>query len=1094
MKHPLILSISFILAASQACEKDLLSEYSSATIDITFKKETIVIGEKNAEGDLLIIPPGTKDADKVLLTSGGLVVDQALANEFGLDWEQATLNDPIHVMGPDTVPEDKILASTLRIQTDGAPLTASSYALAYDVLVKGERRVGITTKPALVDGYLEVSLKGFGNYQMIRLGTEASPPQDQEKSKPGTPLSREQELAKKEFNLQKITPLIAHKNETITLEGEHITKEATLSYQGQSLSPESLASNSLTFTLKEGKGGFHKLYIAQFGTVKTIVLGYHGSQDAKPLSQIPQTEVCQEVSYQDEAGASVNGSKVCQGELKPCAKDGETGCWALAPFQAMNLKGAKEKLMTSTILGGHSGEVTAPDPAQVASQVSYGPKDAALVGQAVPPSHSPCTGAGQTACIATATFPAMDLSAKDQAAASDLNPSQFSTFLSSNALYEYWDQTGTRQTIAGDEDFLASHIKSGVEILSLTGTAIESPGDCSTDGEASCVTTSDFPAESTLGLGSKVISGEVVGGVTGNVSLPLEKNVLSPVTYGTPGSEKTGQLTLPDANLVREGVSYGIPGTPTTGQLVLPSETMVLSGSSNYGNPSSPKVPSYAPDYPAKEHVLNSDTVNYEAGTLTLPEEDYVLSGVSFGIDDALTGLLTLPAPEMVQADNGAYGEGGNLSTPTLAICDGPGAGPCVTDSSYPSLDASNLPSNLLSPTNANSLLTQAGSFSFWNQDGVLETVAGDADLNADNLKNSVTLFGETGTYPSPGNLLSDDTTTPDLTDFQNQIRSDDEFEFFDRTGQRYGGRGDSDLTADHIELGVQLENLSLTGTYGSFACPSNYLKVPEDVDYGTRPFCVMKYEALSGGTGHVHVNVDGDTRPDNTRGQNAARQACQALGTGYGLMSNDQWLALASLVVDDGRNWEYGSVGSGALSRGHSDGSPSQALPAPSDDHSTCYQTMNSCSGSAWHSQKRTFEWNDFDGVSQVIWDLSGNLGEYLNDNLFEGKPSDGGIFNIDNWDELGDVDSGFDYIAATDLIPSGKAFWNNNWNNFYQYIGLYEGGNDGGGGVFVRGGSYWEGLGSPTGLFTLTLTSGPEATPSNQGYRCIRNSILPP
>src|SRR5690606_37302902 len=60
-----------------------------------------------------------------------------------------------------------------------------------------------------------------------------------------------------------------------------------------------------------------------------------------------------------------------------------------------------------------------------------------------------------------------------------------------------------------------------------------------------------------------------------------------------------------------------------------------------------------------------------------------------------------------------------------------------------------------------------------------------------------------------------------------------------------------------------------------------------------------------------------------------------------------------------------------------HSDSSPLSNLAADADDTKACSGTGQTCSNTVWHDQRRTHVLSN----GEVIWDLGGNVGEWVND-----------------------------------------------------------------------------------------------------------------
>jgi hypothetical protein len=69
-------------------------------------------------------------------------------------------------------------------------------------------------------------------------------------------------------------------------------------------------------------------------------------------------------------------------------------------------------------------------------------------------------------------------------------------------------------------------------------------------------------------------------------------------------------------------------------------------------------------------------------------------------------------------------------------------------------------------------------------------------------------------------NTVGDGGITTDLTNFITQLTTDGGFEFWDRTGIRRTGAGDSDIVGTNVVTGVDFENLSVEGSAPSGAEP----------------------------------------------------------------------------------------------------------------------------------------------------------------------------------------------------------------------------------------------------------------------------------
>lgn len=160
-----------------------------------------------------------------------------------------------------------------------------------------------------------------------------------------------------------------------------------------------------------------------------------------------------------------------------------------------------------------------------------------------------------------------------------------------------------------------------------------------------------------------------------------------------------------------------------------------------------------------------------------------------------------------------------------------------------------------------------------------------------------------------------------------------------------------------------------------TFICPANYVAVPPRVGYTDKAFCAMKYEAKDV-SGKATSQVAGT--PWVTISPTDALAKCQALGTDYDLITNDQWQTIGRNAEDVAVNWSSRTIGhAGGMNIGHSDGTPGNTLAASADDNSGCEGTGQACSTSLWDAQRRTHMLSN----DRIIWDMGGNVTEYVKD-----------------------------------------------------------------------------------------------------------------
>jgi len=271
--------------------------------------------------------------------------------------------------------------------------------------------------------------------------------------------------------------------------------------------------------------------------------------------------------------------------------------------------------------------------------------------------------------------------------------------------------------------------------------------------------------------------------------------------------------------------------------------------------------------------------------------------------------------------------------------------------------------------------------------------------------------------------------------------------------------------------------------------CPTNYLAVGPNTDVGvTDAFCVSKYEMkiLGDNNGNQAYSAAfvADSRTSGTPWANIDRDQsiteCQALGAGYDLISNAQWQTVAreiELAQSAGvyLNWSNGSTaGANALNRGHSDSGPGNALAA-SLDSDPCFGTgQASCAINthAHFTQKRTHTLSS----GEVIWDVAGNVLEWVKIDIVAGPPYEGGNAFISQqpW--------------TTDLNHPEMwgPFGNYTAKNAGEYGGLGYGALGSSGGAVIRSSNWFSTTLSGVfnaGLFYAPVGSGGPAI----GFRCV-------
>ncbi|MBM4253141.1 MAG: LamG domain-containing protein [Deltaproteobacteria bacterium] len=258
-----------------------------------------------------------------------------------------------------------------------------------------------------------------------------------------------------------------------------------------------------------------------------------------------------------------------------------------------------------------------------------------------------------------------------------------------------------------------------------------------------------------------------------------------------------------------------------------------------------------------------------------------------------------------------------------------------------------------------------------------------------------------------------------------------------------------------------------------------NWVKVPGDPDFGTSEFCVQKYPAsnVSG-----IATAQAGQAPWVNVSFTAAKAACAALGTEYHLITNPEWMTIATNIARTPSNWSGGVVGNGTLSRGNS-GSVTTAACAASANDTNAYVDSN-CVGqnTGTFSLRRTQNL----ASGNVIWDVGGNLWQWVDYVNTSDKPGAGTTVQ-----EL-TAFAGTISTPINNLLPVSpyQSWWTNTWNS-NKNAGQYYAGTNGTGGYMCRGGRFDTGV--MAGPFATALDSLASRTWDGIGFRCVHSPTGP-
>jgi hypothetical protein len=583
--------------------------------------------------------------------------------------------------------------------------------------------------------------------------------------------------------------------------------------------------------------------------------------------------------------AGIAGSVIEETHVN-CSTDGEIGCVALTTFKAADMNqvvagnikdgstigsiagdypSAANPLPNASILIDDLDNATFAAKMKSATQFEYydatgarylgngdGDLTAANIGDGIDifgeagsstfESHADCSADGETSCVTVAGFKAADMAnvtagnIKDGVVigevtgdfpsiahplngadgTADLTETGFAAKIKSATLFEYFDSQGTRYAGAGDVDLVASNVADGVEISDVSGTAeLESHSDCVADAEVGCVAVASFMAADMSNVtAGNIKDGVTVGGVTGD---------FPSATYPLFGADGTADLT--SATLETK---------------------MRASTAFEYFDSAGIRQSGVGDADLAASNIADDAVIFGVTGTAILETH----SDCAVDAEIGCVAVAAFRAADMDDVDAGNIKAGVTIG----------GVGGDYPSASY-LLTGADGTADLTAATFATKIKS-ATAFEYFDSFGVRHTGAGDTDLTATQVADSVQIFdvtgsreieshsdcsadaeigcvtfaafkaadmanvtagnlkanvmigGETGDYPSATYPLVDASAVINDLDnatFEAKMKSGTQFEFFDSAGARYLNSGDATIAAGNIVDGVQI--FDITGT-----------------------------------------------------------------------------------------------------------------------------------------------------------------------------------------------------------------------------------------------------------------------------------------
>lgn len=301
-------------------------------------------------------------------------------------------------------------------------------------------------------------------------------------------------------------------------------------------------------------------------------------------------------------------------------------------------------------------------------------------------------------------------------------------------------------------------------------------------------------------------------------------------------------------------------------------------------------------------------------------------------------------------------------------------------------------------------------------------------------------------------------------------------------------GNGPIKKTSEEI---IPPEDVSTYLDCDKYVGETGYIPIPGSKTYGTKSFCVMKYEAKN--------NNDKATSQPNglpwvSINQKNMIEKSKDVCNGCHLITDAEWMTIAQNVLGVNDNWSEEEVGVGYVYSGHSDNEPNQLVEL-TDEINTYSDTMNYPgqtkksfpSMGTGNSQRRALYINNGAEIRDMIWDLAGNAMELTSD-ISKAPHTQPGINGdgqkIRQWTQITNPGSNFIDPSPKSTGLVGANEWNSN-----QGIGkIWSNSDDDKPYIIQRGGSF-NGGGGYTGVLTYSATSGNNNWTSNlTGFRVAK------
>lgn len=244
-------------------------------------------------------------------------------------------------------------------------------------------------------------------------------------------------------SIESISRLAAKPGETVEIRGTNLGTAVKVTLSGREVETHAMSSDVIAFTMPVLPAGtVNGEVLGETEVLKTFTLVSDSSPDDLPINLSDAKDVCSDTSFRDATGLVRTGTRNCNPTPTACVAGG-SNCF-LAAFDQSTQPLKAIAIATVT-------------PGDIRRGVSIGGIQGEFPSSAYPLERYSSDSGSSTAVQAAGGI------------TTDLT--QFTTQMTADGSFEFWDETGVRHTGSGDAQILDANVKAGVnfENLSVSG-------------------------------------------------------------------------------------------------------------------------------------------------------------------------------------------------------------------------------------------------------------------------------------------------------------------------------------------------------------------------------------------------------------------------------------------------------------------------------------------------------------------------------------------------------------------------------------------------------------------------------------------------